>query len=137
MVLSIEYSLKGVPSHLIFGGIIGLALGLGVTGLLGWVIAPLFSHKLDSLLPWRLIFLLTLGYLGLVTGQKLAKEFAGGKVDTKASDSNSASDKILDTSVIIDGRIADLVETVFWKGFLFSRSLYSKSSSTLRILPIQ
>jgi uncharacterized protein YacL len=116
MVLAVEYSLKDVSSRLIFGGIIGLALGLGVTGLLGWVTAPLFTHNLDSLLPWRLIFLLTLGYLGLVTGQKLAKEFGSGKTDSQLPDSGSATDKILDTSVIIDGRIADLCETGFLEG---------------------
>ncbi len=116
MVLSIEYSLKNVSSRLIFGGILGFALGLGVAGLLGWVITPLFSHNPDSLLPWRLIFLLTLGYLGLVTGQKLAKELGSGMTGTMPSDATSASDKILDTSVIIDGRIADLCETGFLEG---------------------
>jgi len=115
MVLSIEYSLKNVSSCLIFGGILGFALGLGVAALLGWVITPLFSHNPDSLLPWRLIFLLTLGYLGLVTGQKLAKELGSG-MSPLPPDATSASDKILDTSVIIDGRIADLCETGFLEG---------------------
>ncbi|HXC61534.1 MAG TPA: PIN domain-containing protein, partial [Nitrospiria bacterium] len=76
----------------------------------------LFSHNPDSLLPWRLVFLLTLGYLGLVTGQKLAKELGGGITGPSSSDAASASDKILDTSVIIDGRIADLCETGFLEG---------------------
>lgn len=116
MVLSIEYSLKNVSSRLIFGGILGFALGLGVAGLLGWVITPLFSHNPDSLLPWRLIFLLTLGYMGLVTGQKLAKELGSGMSGPLPPDATSASDKILDTSVIIDGRIADLCETGFLEG---------------------
>lgn len=116
MVLSIEYSLKNVSSRSILGGILGFALGLGVAGLLGWVITPLFSHNPDSLLPWRLIFLLTFGYLGLVTGQKLAKELGSGLIGLPSPGAASASDKILDTSVIIDGRIADLCETGFLEG---------------------
>ena len=114
MVLSIEYSLKNTSSQVILGGILGFALGLGASGLLGWVITPLFSTNPNALLPWRLIFLLTLGYLGLVSGQKLTREWGRGLPGSQSSE--SASDKILDTSVIIDGRIADLCETGFLEG---------------------
>jgi len=115
-VLSIEYSLKNTLSQVILGGLLGFALGLGAAGLLGWVITPLFSANPNALLPWRLIFLLALGYLGLGSGQKLAKEWGRGLTVSQPSESSSASDKILDTSVIIDGRIADLCETGFLEG---------------------
>ncbi|MDP2843973.1 MAG: PIN domain-containing protein, partial [Acetobacterium sp.] len=67
---------------------------------------------------------LMLGYLGVIVATKKAKDFlpalissrkAGpsGKTKGKASD---ATPKIFDTSVIIDGRIADIMKTGFIEG---------------------
>jgi uncharacterized protein YacL len=57
------------------------------------------------------------GYIGLVLGGKKVEEFKwpGWGLLTKGSPKKS-NGKILDTSVIIDGRIADICETDFLEG---------------------
>ncbi|HZK87844.1 MAG TPA: PIN domain-containing protein, partial [Anaerovoracaceae bacterium] len=67
---------------------------------------------------------LVLGYLGVIVATKKAKDFIpalissrkgapSGKTKGKSSD---ATPKIFDTSVIIDGRIADIMKTGFIEG---------------------
>ena len=61
------------------------------------------------------MLLLGLPYLGITLGARFGREQLGGParpVEMSASDSK----KILDTSVIIDGRVADLCETGFLEG---------------------
>jgi uncharacterized protein YacL len=69
----------------------------------------------QQVVPW-IYLLLTgiLGYLGLALGSKKVEEFSFHGADYKAS-----SDlRILDTSVIIDGRIADICDSGFIEGEL-------------------
>ncbi|MFQ5795351.1 MAG: PIN/TRAM domain-containing protein [Candidatus Bipolaricaulia bacterium] len=93
--------------------ILGIALGLIVYTVLE-LIFP--SH---SLLQWiEAVIVLFLGFLGFRIGYQeqnpMVEIFSTGR---KRS-TGAGSIKILDTSVIIDGRIADLVETGFVEGTL-------------------
>jgi len=63
-----------------------------------------------------LVFLLGLPYLGLVLGAKFGHEKLAGPVKRSEHGVETLSRKILDTSVVIDGRVADLVETGFLEG---------------------
>ncbi|MBZ5581710.1 MAG: TRAM domain-containing protein [Acidobacteriia bacterium] len=101
--------------------LIGAACG-SVLGILG---AFLMSLVLDKAVPENMRFLhvtllLWMTYVGLIVGAKkgdmlnlsaLGGIFGGEKSSKKAF-------KILDTSVIIDGRIADIAETGFLDGVL-------------------
>ena len=70
----------------------------------------------QQVVPW-IYLLLTgiLGYLGLALGSKKVEEFNF----QGASSKTGSEDRILDTSVIIDGRIADICDSGFMEGELF------------------
>ena len=109
-----------------------LDLVMGTIGLIfGLIIANLLGSTLSAIGPvgkiaWLLITIL-LGYLGLTVGIKKREELTSffasfpkfGKERLFKSEAKAQSSvKLLDTSVIIDGRIADLCESGFIEGVL-------------------
>jgi len=116
-VIKIEKTIRKVSLRVILGGAVGMIIGL--------LIAFLFAYGLRfvsdimekrQVVPW-LYALLTgiMGYLGLVLGSKKVEDvnlFGWGPA-------KEVSDyRILDTSVVIDGRIADICDTGFLEGNL-------------------
>lgn len=108
-----------LPTHELVGGIIGLVSG--------WIIALVISIPLlrfpvvGDYVPILLGILL--GYLGLVVGLRKNEDLANvwSRSDGKRLKSQVTSmgcPKILDTSVIIDGRIADITKSGFLEGDL-------------------
>jgi uncharacterized protein YacL len=100
--------------------LIGAAVGsvLGIIGAFFMTLVLNSTHKTDPFVPIALLLWMT--YVGLIVGAKkgdmlnlaaLGGIFGGEKGNKKAF-------KILDTSVIIDGRIADIAETGFLDGVL-------------------
>lgn len=118
-----EDELEKVPTHQIVVGSIGLIVGL--------VIAFLISSAI-SLIPIPFISLLSLliyvflGYLGVSLSIKNMGDFSkiqelfkrNASKSAPAKEVSGAKPKILDTSVIIDGRIADICKTGFVEGSL-------------------
>jgi len=107
------------PTHELVGGMLGLVSG--------WIIALVISIPLLKIpyvgdyLP--VIFGVLLGYLGLVVGLRRTDDFAHGFSRTQRSSlhpgvASGATAKILDTSVIIDGRISDITKSGFLEGDL-------------------
>ncbi len=90
-------------------GFAGVVLGLLAGGLFSQVVLQPFS----SGGPWGLLPLVFFSYMGLFSALKIEKNPEIFRQESVASAPNS---KILDTSVIIDGRIADLVQTGFFDG---------------------
>lgn len=102
-------------------------IGAGIGSILGIVGAYLFSLVLKNSIPnpdtarfLSLVVMMIMAYVGLIVGSTkgdllnlaaLGGIFGGEKVVKR-------SYKILDTSVIIDGRIADIAETGFLDGAL-------------------
>lgn len=114
-LFSFEFSLKKIAPRIMFFGFLGLILGLGSAAFIFAVTSPFFSKDSAGIILWHGGLVLAGGYLGVVLGFKTAVE--GGIFDIfKAKSSEGLSSKILDTSVIIDGRIADLCETGFLEG---------------------
>lgn len=126
-VCLIEDKLIKFPvTDLIFGTmglVIGLMLAFLVTVALNSVEIPILS----SVLP--LILTLLFGYLGFQVGFQKRDElmglFPGTKTEKDSKKDNEDENenergklKILDTSVIIDGRIADICQTGFLEGTL-------------------
>ena len=100
--------------------LIGAAFG-SVLGIVGAFLMSLVLQRADPNQPFiPVCLLLWMSYVGLIVGAKkgdmlnlsaLGGVFGGEK-------SSKKSYKILDTSVIIDGRIADIAETGFLDGVL-------------------
>ncbi|MEW6544073.1 MAG: PIN domain-containing protein [Nitrospirota bacterium] len=115
-VLAAEYLLQKASFGIVVGGTGGLAIGLVLTGLVEWVGSIVFDVETFLFHIGGLLFLLGLPYLGLVLGAKFGLEKIPGSVKHPEHAVLASNNKILDTSVIIDGRVADLCETGFLEG---------------------
>jgi uncharacterized protein YacL len=117
LIVAGEYALRRLSFGIIAGGTLGLAGGLVLTGLVEWVGSAVFDVETFLFHIGGLVFLLGLPYLGLVLGARFGKDtFPGGEFGSSTSTGSGVSPKVLDTSVIIDGRVADLCETGFLEG---------------------
>lgn len=115
------------PAADLFFGTLGLIVGLIVAYFVGFAIERLSIPVITEFLP--IILSIILGYLGFRVGftkrEELAQMFSKTGTGTKKKTSESALQsqerplyKLLDTSVIIDGRIADISATGFIEGIL-------------------
>lgn len=117
----IEGYLQKMPIQELLGGAIGLIIALIIATLIG----NSFS-KIPFVGTYIPIFAsLLLGYIGMSVGAKKREDllsiFSIFKFGSKEKEKTSKSEikpkhKILDTSVIIDGRIADICKTGFVEG---------------------
>jgi uncharacterized protein YacL len=106
-------------------GLLGGALG-GVLGIFAAVLVTLIISRTAEPEPTKsfleCVVLVAFAYLGLVLGSKRAGELhletIGERVVAKAASAPPESLKLLDTSVLIDGRIADICEAHFVDGVL-------------------
>ncbi|WP_366923290.1 PIN/TRAM domain-containing protein [Metallumcola ferriviriculae] len=120
----LEVKLYKTPIQDIVGGAVGLIFGLIIAWLLGSSLEtiPLIGNWLP--LFASLIF----GYLGMSVGVKKKEELlnitaifpsrSGKEKHSGKTGGTKTRVKILDTSVIIDGRIADICKTGFVEGVL-------------------
>ncbi len=120
----VEVQLNKMKIHDFIAGVSGLIIGLILANLFGVAFAGI--PVVGPYLP--VIFSIVLGYLGIsITMKKrneivalfpnLLREYNKSKAnDTKNMPNNRF--KLLDTSVIIDGRIADICQTGFIEGTL-------------------
>jgi uncharacterized protein YacL len=118
LVILIERGIRRVPLKVTIGGAIGFILGLMLANVL---INSFFSGILEgSAIQFSAYFLINsaLGYLGLLLGLKKGREFDPARLPWVGKRAGPGSDghKVLDTSVIIDGRIADICDTGFVEG---------------------
>jgi len=117
LIITGEYALRNLSFGIIVGGTGGLAVGLLLTGLVEWVGGEVFDVQTFLFHIGGLVFLLGLPYLGLVLGARFGKEqFPSSEQKFFELSGNTVCPKVLDTSVIIDGRVADLCETGFLEG---------------------
>ena len=118
-ILGIERKIKKIPVRNSLGGVVGLVLGLVIARLLMF---PFDCFRSDALLYYFILlsFSCIFGYLGMSYGSTKAEEIGRLTSSTMvpAPVSKNTSHFILDTSVIIDGRIADIGETGFIQGVL-------------------
>ncbi|MBA3613974.1 MAG: TRAM domain-containing protein [Nitrospirales bacterium] len=119
IILAAEQRLKAVPFPFVLCGGGGLVVGLLVAGLIASVsgFGARSPYSVFNILT-SLVFLLGIPYWGLIMGIRFATEgWAASAIPTGDTESVRIK-KLLDTSVIIDGRIADLCETGFIEGTL-------------------
>ena len=111
----LEYLLRSYSLGQSICGILGMVFGLLLGNLARSVLVPDISSNYAVVLAFPFNFIA--GYAGLVLGRR-----AGEWIDVSAiqkifgAEASSGYRKILDTSVIIDGRIADVCETDFLEG---------------------
>ena len=118
-------SVQQVPAYVIAAATFGLFVGLALGAIASYPIS-LLPHPLGQFLPF--ISAAAFGYAGLsiavmrpdlfqsLRTRLLSKDSAEGSEDVPVS--SRASAILLDTSVIIDGRIADVCRTGFIQGEL-------------------
>ena len=116
--LAMRRLIRGMPAQQLVAAIIGLVIGLAVAALLAIPIA-LLPDPMDALLAFGGVVVFS--YLGVsimvmrrqdifnvIGSRRLVGRNDGGRVDS--------NQVLLDTSVIIDGRIADVSRTGFIQG---------------------
>lgn len=121
-IILFETRIRKATLKTLIGGAVGSILGIAAASLISWIISV--QRAEPDWEPFKSFLTLTvtllMGYVGLIVGavkgDYLDLTALGGIfVEKGASKSYSL---ILDTSVIIDGRVADIAETGFLSGTL-------------------
>ena len=118
LMVAVETRLRAAAVTELLGALIGGAIGLGLAKTVG---AALFwADSTDPRVRFLHSFiLLVFPYLGLVMGARKSEWLEPGRLAGLFRDTGPLKHyRILDTSVIIDGRIADICETGFLDGTL-------------------
>ncbi|MBN1828276.1 MAG: TRAM domain-containing protein [Deltaproteobacteria bacterium] len=120
-VIKAEEAIRKLSLKIIFGGVIGLIVGLLIAYLFACGLKFIPGLENQKTLPWDYVYALltfSLGYLGLVLGSKKSEEFtvSGFSSSQHKNGRGTVDYRILDTSVVIDGRIADICDTGFLEG---------------------
>lgn len=118
---NIETDLQKVPTNDIVTGTFGLIIGLVIAFLISQIYSGFDIFYIGTVLS--IITYIFLGYLGILVATRKGKDILPAWISAKKSSgsktkskTNDATPKILDTSVIIDGRIADIMKTGFIEG---------------------
>ncbi|HLR09197.1 MAG TPA: PIN/TRAM domain-containing protein [Bacillota bacterium] len=124
----VEDGLVKVPVGDLFFGSLGLIIGLVIAYLITIPLRYINLQIVSQIIPLFLTILL--GYFGFQVGFRRREEFVNllnvnrkdrdrrKTVDEEKKEEKNPKPKILDTSVIIDGRIADICQTNFLEGTL-------------------
>jgi uncharacterized protein YacL len=116
-IIITEYLFRRVALKVIVGGILGFIIGLTSASIIA---APLKLVPLERSIVNFIVLLMNafFGYLGVTIGIREGEKFNPASVKRLFRGGAEENLKILDTSVIIDGRIADVCETEFLDGTL-------------------
>jgi uncharacterized protein YacL len=120
LIVLFEVRLKQVSLKRLIGAAVGSVLGIVGAFLVSLIIAWALPGSKGTVPFLQLLILLLMSYVGLIVGatkgDMLNLSALGGLFGGEKAQKQSF--KILDTSVIIDGRIADIAETGFLDGTL-------------------
>jgi uncharacterized protein YacL len=121
LAIILERRIARISLQRLFGVVFGVVAGLFCAALVSLVIGQAAGTSSTNALHFvQIVCLLLFAYIGAVTGAskgELLNLSAMGGIFGADVD-NRANQKILDTSVIIDGRIADIADTGFLDGVL-------------------
>ncbi len=118
LMMYLETRIRRAEFRVLWSAGLGLVFGL----LLGWMFGAVYQSVVQT--PEmggfiRIFFLVIMPYTGLLIGTKKPEWFAPAHIVSLFKEKPAGrSFKILDTSVVIDGRIADLCDTGFVEGTL-------------------
>jgi len=120
LAIILERRIARISLERLMGVVFGVVAGLFCAALVSVVIGQAAAATSNALHFVQIVCLLLFAYVGAVTGASkgdlLNLSALGGLFGSEAD--NRANQKILDTSVIIDGRIADIADTGFLDGTL-------------------
>jgi uncharacterized protein YacL len=115
-VIGLEVKIRSVPAHYLAGALVGGVIGLFGARLVWSALEGLDLVAVHFLHAALIVFLV---YTGITIGGRKGEWFAPARILSTFKDTPRLHQyKILDTSVIIDGRIADICETGFLDGTL-------------------
>jgi uncharacterized protein YacL len=118
LMMYLETRVRRVSFRVLWSAGWGLVLGL----LLGWLLGAIYRsvvHTAEMSAFVRIFFLVIMPYIGLLLGTKKPEWLEPAHLASLFREKRSGRGlKVLDTSVIIDGRIADLCDTGFIEGTL-------------------
>lgn len=118
-MIALDEMLKGFSLRAFSATTFGLLLGMVVAALIGY--SPLLTNA-DPKVQWlvRLGLFLAFSYIGIILAMRSNKEDFSLIIPYVRFRPQSQSDNLLllDTSVIVDGRIADLIEAHFLEGLI-------------------
>ncbi len=120
-VVLFEMRLKEVSLKRLIGAAIGSILGIAGALMISLILRQSITDSSSTIPFLQLATLLLMGYVGLIVGATkgdLLNLSALGGIFGGENAQKGASFKIIDTSVIIDGRIADVLETGFLDGVM-------------------
>ena len=118
---NLDSDLQKLSTNDIIMGTIGLIAGLLIASLIAHIYEGINIPYVDVIL--NIITYILLGYLGIVIATKRGKDIRNALAFSKrvsavggGKSKSEATPKIFDTSVIIDGRISDIMKTGFLEG---------------------
>ncbi|MBN2282606.1 MAG: TRAM domain-containing protein [Deltaproteobacteria bacterium] len=121
LVIEVEKTILKLSIKVIIGGALGLITGFLITFLLVYGLQLIPEIQSRTIIPWEylyLLFIFIFGYLGLFLGAKKTEELNIAVLGSHETEDECNKCRILDTSVIIDGRLADICDTGFIEGSL-------------------
>jgi uncharacterized protein YacL len=116
IILKVEERLKDVPLKIVVGSLLGLTISLLVANLFVARLLLTIMKDVPISLPIYILLYVVMGYLGFRIGEKKSQTIDLSKVPLFDRMEGTENVKILDTSIIIDGRIGDVCETGFIEG---------------------
>ncbi len=123
--VSIPKAIKKVPIEELVPGAIGLILGVGLATSVSSIIMNVkFLNWMSLNLIISILLYIGLGYYGLILGKsfgvaykdRIQAIFSADILKRRSKSRGSAVPKVFDTSVIIDGRIQEILKTGFIEG---------------------
>jgi len=119
VIILAEMRIRRLSAKTLIGAAIGSVLGIIGASLISLVVGRMIFENPQTETFLQLLVLLVMAYVGLVAGANKGQYLDLTKLDGVLSDSSVRSaGKVLDTSVVIDGRIADICTTGFLEGNL-------------------
>jgi uncharacterized protein YacL len=113
----LEIQIRKTTLKRLLGATFGSLVGIGAALLISLVLGRAIPEHSSTVSFVEVLLLLLMAYIGLSVGASKGEMLNLGGL-FGGEQTSSQSFKILDTSVIIDGRIADIVETGFLDGTL-------------------
>ncbi len=120
IVFAIERSFYLISPGNAARAVLGLALGLGTGAIVLWTLKP---YGIPDSPVAGLLGLAMMVYLGITLGLRVPGLHSGGRTASSPAGhegKGESESKLLDTSVIIDGRIAEVCETGFLEGIFYT-----------------
>jgi uncharacterized protein YacL len=118
LMMVLETRIRRVPFRVLWSAGLGLIAGL----FLGWMFGAVYHSVVQTTAMAvfiRIFFLVIMPYIGLLIGTKKPEWLEPAHLASLFKEKRAGrAFKIVDTSVIIDGRIADLCDTGFVEGTL-------------------